>query len=138
MENLLTPLGEDERQKLITAMDHIYDVFVSRVAEGRHLTAERVNEIGRGRVWTGAQAKENGLVDELGGFMTAVQAAKQAAGIEASKEVQLVFYPHAKGLLDRVGDLLGARALTPVPPQLRDVLRATAFPFPDGSMLTLM
>jgi len=62
-------------------MDRIYDNFVARVAEGRKLPVERVREIAKGHVWTGVQAKELGLVDEIGGFYEAVAKAKQLAGI---------------------------------------------------------
>lgn len=63
-------------------MDNVYDEFVVRVARGRNLSPERVDEIARGRVWTGAQAKSLGLVDELGGFYQAVDKAKTLAGLE--------------------------------------------------------
>ncbi|MDZ4319660.1 MAG: signal peptide peptidase SppA, partial [Phenylobacterium sp.] len=68
-------------------MDNVYDEFVVRVARGRNLTPQRVDEIARGRVWTGAQAKSLGLVDELGGFYQAVEKAKSLAGLEG--EVRL-------------------------------------------------
>ncbi|HEX3889055.1 MAG TPA: signal peptide peptidase SppA [Phenylobacterium sp.] len=62
-------------------MDRIYDNFVARVAEGRKLPVERVREIAKGHVWTGAQAKDLGLVDQIGGFYDAVARAKALAGI---------------------------------------------------------
>jgi protease-4 len=62
-------------------MDTIYANFVARVAAGRKLPPERVHEIARGHVWTGIQAKQLGLVDELGGFYEAVDKAKALAGI---------------------------------------------------------
>lgn len=62
-------------------MDRIYENFVSRVAEGRKLPVERVREIAKGRVWTGVQARELGLVDEVGGFYQAVDKAKALAGL---------------------------------------------------------
>jgi protease-4 len=62
-------------------MDRIYDNFVARVAAGRKLPEARVREIARGRVWTGAQAKQLGLVDELGGFYEAVDKAKALANL---------------------------------------------------------
>jgi protease-4 len=138
LDDLTTPLSADGRQKLIAEMDHIYDVFVDRVASGRGMTAERVNEIGRGRVWTGAQAKENGLVDELGGFRAAIQAAKHAAGIEPPQEVELVFFPKRKALLERLSELLSARASIELPRAWQQALRAVALPFAEGSLLTLM
>jgi protease IV len=138
LQDITTPLDPEGRQKIIAEMNHIYDVFVDRVASGRSMTTARVNDIGRGRVWTGAQAKENGLIDEIGGFMTALRVAKEATGIEASQEVELVFYPKAKGLLARVGELLNARAAIELPPSWQAVLRTIASPFEDGTLLTLM
>ena len=135
MTTALTPAG---RQKLVTEMDHIYDVFVDRVAAGRKLTAERVNDIGRGRVWTGVQAKDNGLVDELGGFMAATQAAKTAAGIDPKQEVELVYYPRRKSLLERLSEVLGTGKSTDLPAGWQQALRMVALPFEDGSLLTLM
>ncbi|MFI5366122.1 MAG: signal peptide peptidase SppA [Candidatus Binatia bacterium] len=138
LDDLTTPLRPDARQKLIDEMTHIYDVFVDRVATGRSLTAERVNEIGRGRVWTGAQAKENGLVDELGGFASAVQLAKQAASIDAKREVELVFYPEREALFERVAELLSTRVVEVVPETLRSALRSVVVPFEEGAVLTVM
>ena len=126
------------RAKLVAEMDHIYDVFVDRVASGRNLTAERVNDIGRGRVWTGAQAKENGLIDELGGFIAATQAAKTAAGIDTKQEVELVYYPRRKSLLERISEALGSSKSADLPGAWQQVLRTVALPFEDGSLLTLM
>lgn len=63
-------------------MNTIYDNFVARVSDGRKLTPQRVHEIAKGRVWTGAQARQLGLVDEIGGFYTAVDKAKALAGLK--------------------------------------------------------
>ena len=138
LEDVTTPLSPEGRAKLVTEMDHIYDIFVDRVAAGRNLTWARVNDIGRGRVWTGAQAKENGLVDELGGFMAATQAAKTAAGIDAKQEVELVYYPRRKSLLERISEALGSGKSADLPGAWQQVLRTVALPFEDGTLLTLM
>lgn len=138
LDAMTQPLTAEGRQKLLAAIDHIYRVFVSRVATGRQMTAERVNEIGRGRVWTGAQAKENGLIDELGGFLAAIQAAKEAAGIEATQEVELAYYPQPQGILDRVSAMMSGRALVEIPPAWQHALRQLLSPFQDGSVLTVM
>ena len=71
-------------------MDRIYDDFVARVADGRKLPPDRVREIAKGHVWTGAQAKELGLVDELGGFYEAVDKAKALAGITGEARLKPV------------------------------------------------
>ncbi len=69
-------------------MDQIYGNFVTRVAEGRGLPETRVREIAKGRVWTGAQAKSLGLVDEIGGFYQAVDKAKALAGIQGEARLK--------------------------------------------------
>ncbi|HEX6865620.1 MAG TPA: signal peptide peptidase SppA [Caulobacteraceae bacterium] len=77
----------DQRAKFSAWMDRIYEGFVARVAEGRNLPPERVREIARGRVWTGAQAKQLGLVDHIGGYYDAIERAKALAGLKG--EVRL-------------------------------------------------
>jgi protease-4 len=73
--------------------DLFYTDFVQRVAQGRKLDVQAVDQVARGRVWTGADAKERGLVDELGGLRTAVRRAKVLAGLDADTPVKLVSYP---------------------------------------------
>lgn len=90
----------EERQQVQRAIETLYQTFTRKVADGRGLSVQEVDRIGRGRVWTGAQAKQLGLVDALGGLDTALQLAKEAAGIPAPTNVRLVFYPKAKGLLE--------------------------------------
>jgi protease-4 len=82
----------EQRIKVGQYMDGFYKSFVAKVAEGRHTTAARIDALAQGRVWTGAQAKERGLVDALGGLDTAVSIAKQRAHIPADEEVELVVY----------------------------------------------
>jgi protease-4 len=80
-------------------LDRIYVDFTSKVADGRKLPKERVLEIARGRIWSGEDAKKLGLVDELGGYDTALKLAKKAANIPESDEVKIVVFPHKKTLL---------------------------------------
>jgi protease-4 len=136
--DVTAPLSAEGRQKLIAEMDHIYGNFVERVATGRKLSAERVNQIGRGRVWTGAQAKENGLVDEIGGFATAIQVAKEAAGIPPTQEVEIAFYPRPKSLFERIGSWLNTDARASFPPEWRRALVSLLPPFEAGTVLTMM
>ena len=79
-----------QQQAFAAQIDKVYDGFIARVAEGRHLSPERVREIARGRVWTGAQAKGLGLVDEVGGFYEAVDKAKALAGITGQAKLKTV------------------------------------------------
>jgi protease-4 len=84
----------DEQRAIVDRMlDRIYEDFVERVATSRGMSPESVDEIGRGRVFTGVQALENGLVDVLGGFDAALAEAKMLADIEPDATVQLVQYP---------------------------------------------
>jgi protease-4 len=69
-------------------MDHIYDGFITRVAEGRGLPPDRVREIAKGRVWTGVQARQLKLVDQLGGFYEAVERAKALAGLKGEVRIR--------------------------------------------------
>jgi protease-4 len=86
-----------EEAKMREAANKIYyNDFVPKVAKGRNKNIEEVDAIGQGRVWTGLQAKEKGLVDEIGGLEKAIQIAKELAGIPADQEVQRVVYPKAK------------------------------------------
>jgi protease-4 len=75
----------DEEWALVNGwLDHIYADFTGKVAAGRRMTAERVHELARGRVWSGADALENGLVDELGGLERAAALARRRSGLPAS------------------------------------------------------
>ncbi|WP_396906106.1 signal peptide peptidase SppA [Mycolicibacterium phlei] len=92
----------DEQQAHVEAQaDLIYADFVARVAEGRGMSVEEVDKIARGRVWTGADARERGLVDHLGGLRTAVRRAKVLAGLGEDDDVRLVSYP-GSSLMDRL------------------------------------
>jgi protease-4 len=77
-------------------LDRVYDDFVGKVAEGRGLSRERVDELARGRVWTGADAHERGLVDELGGLGLAMDIARKRSGLPAGAPVRV--YPHVSPL----------------------------------------
>jgi protease-4 len=79
-----------------------YDDFVPKVAKGRNKNPEFIDSVGQGRVWTGAQAKERGLVDEFGGLEKAVEVAKQLANIPADKGVRRVIFPAPQTLLQEL------------------------------------
>ena len=74
-------------------MDRIYEGFVKRVAEGRRLPPARVREIAKGRVWTGVQARQLGLVDRIGGFYDAVDRAKALAGVKGEVRLKMIGAP---------------------------------------------
>ncbi len=86
----MAPFSDKERARVRRDMGEGYARFKARVAEGRGMTEEQVEEIARGRVWTGTQAREIGLVDELGDFETALAVAKELAGLKAEREYTVV------------------------------------------------
>ncbi len=90
-----------QRAWIEKSIHETYDQFVRGVAQGRGMTVEAVDKIGKGRVWSGAQAKEQGLVDELGGVDTAIRVAKQLAHISPGARVQLVRFPEDKSFLQQ-------------------------------------
>ncbi|MCW5948251.1 MAG: signal peptide peptidase SppA [Pyrinomonadaceae bacterium] len=84
----------DERAKMTELANKIYfEDFVPKVAKGRNMSPEQVNTLGQGRVWTGTQAKANGLVDEFGGLERAIDMAKELAGLAADKDVKRIVFP---------------------------------------------
>lgn len=107
----------DEQRAIVDRMlDRIYNDFLDRASQARGMSREAVDAIARGRVWTGAQALDNGLVDELGGFERAVAAARELAGIGAEERVELVDFPKLRPwwqemVQQRYEDEAAARAL---------------------------
>ena len=97
-----------ERAKVDAQMHTTYADFVAKVATARHSTPEKINAMAQGRVWTGRQARERGLVDALGGLTDAIALAKSHAHIEASAKVSLVVYPGRRSVLDVVSNPFGA------------------------------
>ena len=97
-------LNDDERAKLRGDIEIFYKGFVDKVAESREREWEEIDEVAQGRVWMGSQAEQQGLVDELGGFDRAIELVREAAGIEADEEIQLVPYPAPKNPFEALFD----------------------------------
>ncbi|MFQ5637253.1 MAG: S49 family peptidase [bacterium] len=98
--NLQVParnLTEAERQEIEKLFLQLYDVFVKKVAQGRNLTEQRVRQLAEGRIYSGLHGKGIGLVDEIGGLMTAIALAQKNAGLKPSDEVKIVEIPQSKG-----------------------------------------
>ena len=106
MWSLNMPFSPQGRARLEGFLDRVYDAFVEGVARGRELPAEEVREVAQGRVWTGQQAAELGLVDQLGGFAQALALAKEAAGAAPDEEVELRAFPRARSTLEQILALL--------------------------------
>jgi protease-4 len=149
------PFTDDERKKFHGMLDNFYwNEFLPKVAEGRHFpNTDVVNEIARGRVWTGAQGKERGLVDEFGGLDRAVEVAKELAKIPADKQVRRVVYPAPRTFLQQIfgggdeedaasirADEQRAAFINSMPQEMRPVLRQAAMfdHFEQGQTLAIM
>ena len=100
MSELDQSLTEAERAKMNETAESIYRGFMQRVATARKKTTEQVAQIAEGRVWLGDQAKDRGLVDQLGGLDTAIELVRQKAKIGASERVVLAPYPSRRSLFD--------------------------------------
>jgi protease-4 len=140
------PFTPEERARMVENMQATYDTFVEKAAQGRNTTPEKIDAIGQGRVWTGRQAKEIGLVDELGGLDRAIALAKQRAKIAQDAEVELVIYPPKKSFYELVRDPFGsadqARTLASLlgftSPKAIQALAAPLQVFRRGEPLALM
>ena len=100
------PYNAEELKKLQEQLQAFYDQFVEKVAEARHTTPEKIDAIAQGRVWTGQQAKQNKLVDELGGLDHAIAIAKQRAKIAADADVEIQIFPAPKSFYELVSDTI--------------------------------
>jgi protease-4 len=129
------------------SMREFYTGFLDKTAESRHMTREQVHALAQGRVWTGAQAKENGLVDRLGGLDAAIAAVKERADIGADETVDTVVYPRRRTFYEALSDQFGRsssagvlRALTGAHGPTRAIAAATASGrlFRRGEPLALM
>jgi protease-4 len=113
MANIYSPFeafSPAERARMEDQMHEIYNQFVSRVADGRKMTPDKVDAVAQGRVWTGRQAQGIGLVDELGGLDRAMRIAKERAKLDPAKEVELIVYPQPRSVYDILSNPFGATA----------------------------
>jgi protease-4 len=95
----LHPFSPQERDQLRRHLRYFYEkLFVPRVAEGRGMSEEKVHEIARGRVWTGRQSKDRGLVDDIGDLDAAIELARRNAGIQENQKVRTVIFGKRAGL----------------------------------------
>lgn len=96
----LDPFTPAQAKQFQTSMERVYEAFLEHVATGRGLPLERVREIAGGRIWTGRQAQQIGLVDEIGGIERSVALVKAAAGLDPDLAVDLDFHPRPPSLLE--------------------------------------
>jgi protease-4 len=98
---------EPQRARIDAVIGDFYKDFVAKAAASRRRTPEQIDAVAQGRVWTGQQAKEVGLVDELGGLDVAIRIAKERAKIDADEDVELVVYPPRRSLYQALTEDFG-------------------------------
>jgi protease-4 len=100
MITISRPLTEAEKNVWQTRTEEIYETFTAKAAAGRNMSQDKLKEVASGRVWTGVQAKERGLVDVLGNFNDAIEIAAEKAGIADDYKVR--FYPRQKPFFEEL------------------------------------
>jgi protease-4 len=117
-----TPLEGERREKAEQWVGSVYESFKSHVAQGRGLPVERVEEIAKGRIWSGSDALDLGLVDAIGGWETAFRLAKEKSGLDVEEKYPVAIYPKPKSILEELigGDLLGTSIEVPTEKELLD------------------
>lgn len=100
------PFSPQAQERVNALLDHIYADFTGKAAEGRKLSAEQINQAARGRVWTGADAKALGLVDQLGGWVEARQAVREVAGLKPDEAIALVDYPRPRKIWEVIAEAM--------------------------------
>ncbi len=100
MDSLDQPLSDAAQQKLHESISATYRSFVTKVASARKKTYDQIDALAQGRVWMGAQAQQNGLVDQLGGLDQAVALLRQKAHLSAGGSTNLILYPPRRSLLE--------------------------------------
>lgn len=124
-------LGAEQEAVVLDLMNGVYDEFTGRVAEGRKLSIDDVKAVGEGRIWTGSQALERKLVDELGGLDVAVERAKELAKIPPAQAVRIRNYPREEDLVNYVLRRLQTLAVewrdAMFTPEQRQISRALAY-----------
>jgi len=110
MITISRPLTDAEKNVWQTRTEEIYETFTGKAAEGRNISKEEIKKVASGRVWTGVQAKEKGLVDVLGGYDDAVRIAAEKAGIADNYRVKL--YPRVKNFYEQLIEGFGENTKT--------------------------
>jgi protease-4 len=114
------PFSESERDVFHRSMESIYEQFTRKAAEGRNMDLERLKELAGGRIWTGKQAQQKGLVDEVGTLDDAVQLVRRLAGLSEDDELDLIILPKPKTFFEQL--IEGPDADVQTPDLLQQVL----------------
>ncbi len=112
------PWTKKQRKIVKDDIMHFYNIFIERVADSREMNKEEVDRIAQGRIWTGTQAKQNGLVDELGGYKKALKTLKKKAEIKEDTKVKFVKYPKRKNIFQRIFNIYSSPQ-----PDIKELLR---------------
>ncbi|MCE3262146.1 MAG: protease [Pseudoduganella sp.] len=121
--NPLRPMDPRFGQLIQGAIVHVYDEFTTKAAKARNTTPAKIDAVGQGRVWTGAQAQERGLVDTLGGYKDALKAAARRAKLAG--EPRVVYIEREVSRIDKVLEYFGASAATTVAKAYGEQARAS-------------
>lgn len=125
--------NEDERELIDNYMARTYDQFIAVVARGRKMSEYDVHKVAQGRVWSGEDAKEVGLVDQLGGLVDAIEEARKVAKLEGQKDVDVVPYPKPRSIFDLFREGFGLAQVSQqivwetIPQELHPVLKRLTF-----------
>lgn len=123
--SIFEPLDENYKKIVQEGVENIYDTFVKRVAAGRKMSYEAVNEIAQGRVWTGSDALKNGLIDEIGNLDAAIA---EAAKLGKTTSYRLIDYPeYEKSVKDLFGGMFGMSIFQSKEDLLKEYLGAEAY-----------
>ncbi len=143
-ESLFRGFTDEERVELQRKIGQFYDVFLDRVAQGRHMSKTAVDAVGQGRVWAGQQAIDHKLVDRMGGLRHALEAAREAAHLPTDAPIQ-EFPAIEKSLLEYALDMAGLKAnagmsVGGLPVSVKEILRGVAplALYGDGKALARM
>lgn len=124
--NPLRPLDPRFRQLVQSSINHIYSEFTTRAAVARKTTPEKIDAVGQGRVWTGVQAKERGLVDRLGSYQDALKAAAARAKLPA--DYRVAYVERESSRFERILNMFGASATQAMTIQLKLGMLPTGLP----------
>ncbi len=100
------PFSASEAERMNASLDQVYSAFTARVAAGRKLTPEQVENLARGRVWTGAQARANGLADEIGGLRDALDYTAKTLGQTDASKLHVIQLPPPRTRLEKILDMI--------------------------------
>ncbi len=101
-----TVFSESEKDIFNKSLDNVYEDFTLKVSQARKIDAAKMDELARGRIWTGSGALKNGLIDDIGDFNKALGIAKELAGIKPEDKFTIAYYPKQKTLQEKISEVL--------------------------------